>query len=115
MNYQKILTIRSLLLAKFEGLQKSIQEKGSLCAKGSNPLCDETLTSNAVASIKILTKNLTALKPKMDLLRKGDVTIDVNKEMDTLSDIKASLESIEMTYLKNNAILDKAQKDANTK
>lgn len=51
----------------------------------------------------------------MDLLRKGDVTIDVNKEMDTLSDIKASLESIEMTYLKNNAILEKAKKDANTK
>ncbi len=73
------------------------------------------MTSSAVTSIKVLLKNLTALKPKMDLLKKGDVTIDVNKEMDTLSDIKGSLESIEMTYLKNNAILEKAKKDTNTK
>ena len=35
--------------------------------------------------------------------------------MDTLSDIKASLDSIEMTYSKNNAILEKAKKQMGVK
>lgn len=35
--------------------------------------------------------------------------------MDTLSDIKSALDSIEMTYSKNNAILEKAKKQTGTK
>lgn len=63
-----------------------------------------------MATIKGLIKNLTALQPKMDVFKKGNIEIDVNKEMDTLSDIKASLQTIELTYLKNNSILEKAKK-----
>lgn len=70
LNYQKILTIRSLLLAKYTGLQKSIQEKGMLCAKSGNALCDESVTNNAITAIKVLMKNLTALGPKIDALKK---------------------------------------------
>ena len=110
MNYQKIIMIRSLLTLKFDGLQKSVKENGFTCTKPGNPLCNETITSSAIASIKGLTRNLTAIKPKIDAFNKGDITIDVNKEMDTLSDIRASLQTIEMAYLKNYSILEKAKK-----
>ncbi len=66
MNYQKILLLRSLITAKFTGLQKSVQEKGMLCAKPGNPLCNETVTANAIATIKGLTSNLTELQPKIN-------------------------------------------------
>lgn len=110
MNYQKITLLRSILSAKYDGLDKSIKEKASLCTKPGNLLCDETVTANAVAAIKGLSKNLAALKPKFDAFKKGDITIDVNKEMDALAGLKTSLQSIEMTYLKNNSILEKAKK-----
>ncbi|MDD2917279.1 MAG: hypothetical protein PHH70_05550 [Candidatus Gracilibacteria bacterium] len=115
LNYQKILAIRTLLLAKFAGLQKSVQEKGMLCAKAGNPLCDESVTNNAITAIKVLMNNLSMLQPKIDALKKGDATIDVNKEMETLSDIKSSLQSIEIAYLKNNAIIEKVKKQSSTK
>ena len=35
--------------------------------------------------------------------------------MDTLSDLKSSLQSIELTYLKNNSILEKAKKQSSAK
>lgn len=115
MNYQKILTLRSLLVMKFDALQKSIKEKGSLCAKSGNPLCNDTSTNSAIATIKGLIKNIAALQPKFDAMKKGGATIDVNKEMDTLSELKTSLQAIEMTYLKNNSILEKAKKQPSTK
>lgn len=114
MNYQKVLVLRSLLSAKFEGLQKSIKETGSVCAKPGNALCNETVTANAIATIKGLSKNLLALKPQLDTFKQGDITIDINKEMDTLSSIKTSLQTIEMTYLKNSSILEKAKKRSST-
>lgn len=110
MNYQKVLLLRTLLTAKFTGLQKSVKEKGLLCTKPGNPLCDETSTANAIATIKGLIKDLSALQPKFDDFKKGGVTVDINREMETLSDIKASLQTIEMIYLKNNSILEKAKK-----
>jgi len=58
---------------------------------------------------------MNTLQQKFDAFRKGDITIDINKEMDVLSELKASLESIEMTYLKNNALLEKAKKQPTTK
>lgn len=86
-----------------------------MCTKPGNPLCNETSTASAIATIKGLSKNLTALEPKITAFKKGDITIDVNKEMDTLSDIKASLQNIELTYLKNNSIIEKAKKQSGTK
>ena len=115
MNYQKVLVLRSLLLAKFDSLQKLIKEKWSLCAKSGNPLCNDSITNGAVTTIKGLIKNMNTLQQKFDAFRKGDITIDINKEMDVLSELKASLESIEMTYLKNNALLEKAKKQPTTK
>lgn len=109
MNYQKILVLRSLLSTKFGELKKSVKENGFICTKPGNPLCNETVTANAVAAIKGLSKNLTALQSKFDAFKKGDITIDINKEMDTLSDIKSSLQTIEMIYLKKNSILEKAK------
>jgi len=114
MNYQKVLVLRSLLAAKFEGLKKSIKETGSACAKPGNVLCNETATANAIATIKGLSKNLLTLQPQLDAFKKGDITIDINKEMDTLSGIKTSLQTIEMTYLKNSSILEKAKKRSST-
>lgn len=87
-----------------------MKENGFLCTKGGNALCNETVTANAIASIKGLAKNLTAMQPKIDALKKGDITVDTNKEMDTLSDIKTSLQTIEMIYLKNQSILEKSKK-----
>lgn len=55
-------------------------------------------------------KNLSAIQPKINAFKKGDVTIDINKEMDSLFSIKTSLQTIEMIYLKNNSILEKAKK-----
>lgn len=115
MNYQKILMLRSLLSLKFEWLQKSIKEKGFICAKAWNSLCNETLTANAIVAIKNLSKNLATLKPQIDAFKKGGLVIDVNKEMDTLFDLKGSLESIEITYLQNNSILEKAKKQSSNK
>lgn len=83
--------------------------------KPGNVLCNETATANAIASIKGLTKNLTALQSKIDAFKKGDITIDVNKEMDSLFDIKTSLQTIEIIYQKNNSILEKSKKQSNTK
>ncbi len=96
-------------------MQKSVKEKGLLCTKPGNPLCNETVTANAIATIKGLIKNLSTLQPKLIAFKKGDITIDINKEMDTLSDIKASLQTIEMIYLKNKSILEKAKKQPSTK
>ena len=115
MNYQKILVLRSLLATKFDSLQKSIKEKAFICAKPGNPLCNETVTANAIVAIKGLLKNLTALQSKIDTFKKGDVTIDINKEMDLLSDIKTSLQTIEIVYLKNNSIIEKSKKQSNIK
>lgn len=110
MNYQKILLLRSLVTAKFTGLQKSVQEKGMLCAKSGNPLCNET-TANAIATIKGLTSNLTELQPKIN----GFETVDVTKDIDNINDINTSLQTIEIIYLRNNAILEKAKKTSTTK
>lgn len=55
-------------------------------------------------------KNLSAIQPKINAFKKGDVTIDVNKEIDALFNIKTSLRTIEMIYLKNNSILEKTKK-----
>ncbi len=58
---------------------------------------------------------MATLQQKFDAFKKGDGTIDINKEMDILSELKASLESIEMTYLKNNSLLEKTKKQPSTK
>ncbi|MBP6981480.1 hypothetical protein KBB25_01755 [Candidatus Gracilibacteria bacterium] len=110
MNYQKMLILRSLLMMKFEGLEKSIKEKGGLCAKTGNSLCNEATTANAITSIKGLLKNISALRPKIEAIKKGNSSTDTNKDIDTLFDIKASLSTIEMIYLKNNSLLEKAKK-----
>jgi hypothetical protein len=110
MNYQKIVLLRSIMAQKFEWLDKLVREKGSLCSKWWNPLCDDTATVSAITNIKSLSRNLTSIRPKLDALKKGDRTIDVNKEMESLSDIKTTLDSIEMTYSRNNLILEKAKK-----
>jgi len=110
MNYQKILILRSLLTTKFEWLQKSIQEKQLLCAKLGNPLCNNTVTANIIANIKGLMKNIVALQPKITAFKKGGIIVDVNKEMDTLTEVKMSLQAIELIYIKNNSILEKAKK-----
>lgn len=115
MNYQKVLVLRSLLTAKFEALKKATKETGSLCAKPGNTLCNETTTASAIATIKGLNKNLLVIQPQLDAFKKGDITIDINKEMDTLSNIKTSLQSIEMTYLKNSSVLEKAKKQPTAK
>ncbi|MFA6090514.1 MAG: hypothetical protein WC774_01935 [Candidatus Gracilibacteria bacterium] len=111
MNYQKILLLRTLLTAKFAGLQKSVQEKSMICAKPGNPLCNETITANAIATIKGLAKNLTELQPQINSFK----AIDVTKDTDVLIDIKTSLQTIETIYLRNNSILEKAKKQSNTK
>ncbi|OIP52195.1 hypothetical protein AUK10_03940 [Candidatus Gracilibacteria bacterium CG2_30_37_12] len=111
MDYQKILFLRSLVSAKFTGLQKSVQEKGMLCVKPGNPLCNETATANAIATIKGLTKNLTKLQTQVN----GFKTVDVTKDIDNINDINTSLQTIEIIYLRNNAILEKAKKTSTTK
>jgi len=47
-----------------------VKEKAFLCAKPGNPLCDETETANAIATIKGLSKNITALQTKFDAFKK---------------------------------------------
>ena len=106
MNYQKILLLRSLITTKFAGLQKSVQEKSMMCAKPGNPLCNETATANAIATIKGLLKNLEALQPQINSFQ----AIDVAKDIDTITDINSSLQTIELIYLKNNAIFEKTRK-----
>lgn len=41
-----------------------------LCAKAGNPLCDESVTNNAITAIKVLMNNLSMLQPKIDALKK---------------------------------------------
>jgi len=55
-------------------------------------------------------KNIVALQPKITAFKKGGIIVDVNKEMDTLTEVKMSLQAIELIYLKNNSILEKAKK-----
>ncbi len=52
LNYQKITALRAILATKYDLLQKSTKEKGSICTKAGSPLCNETTTANAIASIK---------------------------------------------------------------
>lgn len=70
MNYERVLLLRSLLITKFNLLQKDIKAKGSLCAKSGNILCENTTTANAIYSIKNLIKNLSGLQPKFDAFKK---------------------------------------------
>jgi hypothetical protein len=51
----------------------------------------------------------------IDAFKKSDITIDVNKEMDSLFSLKSSLQSIEMTYQRNNSILEKSKKQPTNK
>lgn len=105
MNYEKILLLESVLTTEFESLKKSVQEKGLICSKKWNPLCNET-TANAIATIKGLTKDIGTLQGQINTIK----TTDESKKIDVLLDIKTSLQTIKMIYQKNNTIIEKAKK-----
>lgn len=125
MNYQKILILRNILVEKFEGktviagegtdkkttrtqgLRDNIKQYADLCAKPGNALCNETITSSAVSVIKNLSRSVPAMQARIDVLKKNELVIDVSKEMDTLSQIKNSLDSMELIYKKNADIIEK--------
>ncbi len=109
MNYQKLLLLRSFIVTHFETLKKSIKTDGMKCDKPGNALCNESSSNMAISVIKNLSKNMTSLQPKIDDLKKNELITDVNKEFDTLSEIKTSIQAIETIYNKNLAILNKSQ------
>lgn len=109
MNYQKLLLLRSFIVTRFETLKKSIASDGTKCDKPGNPLCNESSSNMAVSVIKNLSKNIASLGPKIDALKKNELITDVNKEFDTLSEIKSSIQAMEAIYTKNVAILNKSQ------
>lgn len=82
-----------------------------LCAKPGNPLCNETGTANAIATIKGLMKNLAEIQPLINSFQ----AVDISKDIDTISNINTSLQTIELIYLRNNAILEKTKNQSPTK
>jgi|GEM_PF-4055243 len=115
MNYQKLLLLRNSAVTDFEALKKSIKIDGARCDKPGNTLCNEGATNTAVSVIKNLSSNMASLQPKIDVLKKNELITDVNKEFDTLSDIKASIQAIKILYNKNVAILNKSKNTTNSK
>lgn len=109
MNYQKLLLLRSFIVNRFETLKKSIKTDGTKCDRPGNAICNESSGNTAVSVIKNLSSSISGLQPKIDILKKNELIADVNKEFDTLSEIKASIQTIETIYAKNVAIINKSQ------
>lgn len=107
MNYQKILILRSMLADDFTVLAKGVKENGALCTKGDNPICNEGVTNAAIATIKNLNSQVTALQKRFDDMKGNTVIADVNKEVDNLVAIRTSLQSIKVIYDRNMAIIDR--------
>lgn len=101
--YEQLSKIKTDSIKNLNDLFTDVSNKSKYCDAGNNPLCKDWAWSEAVANLRSLLKDISALKSKVDLKSKVIIKqdLDVNQELSDWLDISSSIDNLKYSSAKS--------------